>query len=77
MTLWEPLQQPWEMELLNPFLQMRKPRPRKPLSPDSKCVSWIQNRINYSLTMHRINVLCHLFGQYFKNSYTVFDLYHS
>lgn len=55
----ELLQQCWKIKLFTPFLQMRKLRPRKPRGPDSVCVSWMQNRIKYSLTAHQMNVLCH------------------
>lgn len=55
----ELLQQCWKIKLFTPFLQMRKLRPRKPMGPDSVCVSWMQNRIKYSLTAHQMNVLCH------------------
>lgn len=80
---WEPFQAHWEIELFNPFLQMRKTRPRKPLGPDFQCVTWIRNRIKSPLTVHRMSVLCHRLtkGQVwtvvqsnlFFNSYPVFD----
>lgn len=65
---------------------MRKPRPRKTLGPDSKCMSWTQNRIKYSLTMsaqnecfmsqaHKRSDLDSISEQFLKRkSYIEFDL---